>query len=224
MIFEDRWAAGHALGVRLLEYLCHVPPAGSPLVLALPRGGVPVGQAVAEVIDADLDVIVARKIGLPGQPEFGIGAVTPDGPPLLDHHVLRRVGLTEHDLTVSVAREQQEAVRRLRRYRGDEPLPEITDRLVVVVDDGLATGVTARAAVRALRPRRPARVVFAAPVCAADSIAPLENDADAVVCLHCPTDFGAVGAWYADFTQLTDDEVDALLAAARLRGTARTPS
>jgi putative phosphoribosyl transferase len=210
--FADRWEAGRTLGEKAAEYLrYHAQGTGRPLVLALPRGGVPVGYAVAEAIDGELDVTVARKIGLPGQPEFGVGAVTPQGPPLLDHRTLGRLGLTDDDLAQVVARERAEAVRQMRRYRGDRPAPALAGRLGVVVDDGLATGVTARAALRTLRARRPARLVFAAPVCAADSIASLEGDADGVICLHCPAGFDAVSSWYTNFPQVSDDEVERLL-------------
>jgi predicted phosphoribosyltransferase len=209
------------LGEKVAEYLHHhAQGTGRPLVLALPRGGVPVGYAVAEAIDGELDVTAARKIGLPGQPEFGVGAVTPQGAPLLDHRTLGRLGLTDDDLAPVVARERAEAVRQTQQYRRGNPAPELAGRLLVVVDDGLATGVTARAALRALRAQRPARLVFAAPVCAADSIASLEGEADGVICVHCPADFRAVGAWYADFQQVSDDEVERLLTAAR---SARAP-
>ncbi|MBX6355411.1 MAG: phosphoribosyltransferase [Micromonosporaceae bacterium] len=214
-MFTDRPEAGRILGEKVVDYLRQTQATERPLVLALPRGGVPVGYAVAEAVDGDLDVMVARKIGLPGQPEFGIGAVTSQGPPLLDRRVLGRVGLTDDDLAPSVARERAEAVRRLRQYRGEQAEPQVGGRLVVVVDDGLATGVTARAALRALRAQRPARLVFAAPVCAADSVAAVRAESDAVICVHCPTDFGAVGSWYTTFEQTTDEEVVRLLSAAR---------
>jgi putative phosphoribosyl transferase len=214
-MFNDRWEAGRILGEKVTDYLRQTQVTERPLVLALPRGGVPVGSVVAEAIGGELDVMVARKVGLPGQPEFGVGAVTAQGPPLLDHRVLGRVGLTDDDLAPAVARERAEAVRRLREYRGEQAEPRVGGRLAVVVDDGLATGVTARAALRALRAQRPARLVFAAPVCAADSIAGVQAESDAVVCVHCPAEFGAVGSFYTNFEQTSDEEVVQLLNAAR---------
>jgi putative phosphoribosyl transferase len=210
-LFADRARAGRALAVVVAQDLGRHPGGGRPIVLALPRGGVPVAYEVARALDADLDVLVARKIGLPWQQEFGIGAVAEHGTPLFDEWVLRQVGLTETELAPAVERERAEVRRRLRTYRGNRPPPDLTGRTVVVVDDGLATGVTARAALRGLRGERPARLIFAAPVCAADSAELVRADADAVLCVRRPEDFGAVGAWYEDFRQLTDDEVSALL-------------
>lgn len=218
-IFTDRAEAGRLLGASVAAYLGRVgPPRRPPLVLALPRGGVPVAREVARAIGGELDVVVARKIGMPGHPEFGIGAVAEDGPAIFNTEVLRRAGLTEQDLAGTVAAERAEVARRLRRYRGDRPPPDVTGRVVVLVDDGLATGVTAAAALRALRQRQPDRLIFAAPVCADDSADALEAVADAVICEHRPRHFRAVGEWYADFSQLTDDEVEAILA-----GAAQTP-
>jgi predicted phosphoribosyltransferase len=192
-------------------------------VLALPRGGVPVGAEVARAVGAELDVVVARKIGMPGHPEFGIGAVTADGPPIFNQEVLRRVGLTETDLAGAVATERAEARRRLRRYRGDRPPPEVADRLVIVVDDGLATGVTALAALRAVRDKRPRRLAFAAPVCAPEAAASLAAEVDALVCVRTPQRFGAVGEFYDNFEQLSDEQVEAVLTRAADMPTGRRP-
>ena len=210
--FADRGQAGAVLAAEVTAWLRRNSPPGRPLVLGLPRGGVPVAAAVAAAIDAELDVLVVRKIGMPGQPEFGIGALTASGAPLFDTNTLTLLGLTEAGLQDVVARESAEAQRRAQRYRGDKPPPVITDRLVVVVDDGLATGVTARAALRWVRQQHPAYVVFAAPVCAADSARALHSEADAVLCVSAPEDFGAVGRWYSSFEQISDEEVEKLLA------------
>jgi putative phosphoribosyl transferase len=208
-MFANRADAGARLARRLAEM-----PWSDPVVLGLARGGVPIAQRVADALGAPLDVAVARKIGAPGRPEFGVGAVTADGPPHYDERTLAALGLTPDDLCSDCERERAEARRRLQRYRrGREPVP-LAGRDVLVVDDGLATGVTARAALGELRAAGPARLVFAAPVCARDSRAALcaEKAADEVVCLCVPPELGAVGIWYRDFGQTSDDEVLAALA------------
>jgi putative phosphoribosyl transferase len=179
-----------------------------PLVLALPRGGVPVAVPVAERLRADLDVVVARKIGAPGQEELGVGAIAEDGPPVFDEDTLAYLRLTPDDLAGTVAREREELARRVRRYRGGRPAPAATGRTVILVDDGLATGVTARAALRWLRDQRPARLILAIPVCARQARDAISPDADEVVCLSTPRSFRAVSDWYEDFRQLSDEDVD----------------
>jgi predicted phosphoribosyltransferase len=196
----------------------HLP---DPVVLALPRGGVPVGLAVARALNAPFDVYVARKIGLPWRPELGVGAVAEDGQSVFDRVLLRQVGLEPDDLEPVVTRERAEARRRVVLYRGDRPLPPIAGRTVVLVDDGLATGVTARAAFAALRLQRPGRLVFAAPVCAAEPARALASEVDEVICPHRPESFIAVGGWYGDFAQVTDAEVLSLLAEGRRPEAAR---
>jgi putative phosphoribosyl transferase len=212
--FVDRAEAGRALGVVVADHLAGTDRPGRPIVLALPRGGVPVGCSVAMAIDADLDVIVARKIGLPSQPEFGIGAVTENGPPYLDWPTLRRLGFDHAQLEPLIQHERAEVRRRLRLYRGDRPRPDLAGRTVVIVDDGLATGVTARAALASVRAEGPAYLVFAAPVCAADSAMALRGAADAVLTVLAPAALRAVGLWYDDFAQLSDADVVRWLAAA----------
>ncbi|GAA5134691.1 phosphoribosyltransferase [Pseudonocardia adelaidensis] len=207
--FADRADAGARLADRLADM-----PWSDPVVLGLARGGVPVAVHVADALRAPLDVAVARKIAAPGRPEFGIGAVTADGPPCYDERTLAALGLTPDDLREDCERERAEARRRLRRYRqGRDPMP-LAGRDVLLVDDGLATGVTARAALGELRGARPSRLVFAAPVCARESRDALcaGGDADDVVCVSAPREFGAVGSWYRDFGQTSDEEVLAALA------------
>lgn len=214
-MFQDRREAGRGLATRLAERLDKIGVAGRPLVLALPRGGLPVGQEIAAHLGGDLDVSVARKIGLPSQPEFGIGAVTADGPPRFNQEVLQQVGLTEADLAPAVQREREEARRRVRSYRGDREPAEISNRTVIVVDDGVATGVTAMTALRDVRSKAPQHLIFAAPACAKEAAELISGEADAVVCVHIPEYFAAVGAWYRDFAQLTDQDVQTILAEAR---------
>jgi putative phosphoribosyl transferase len=213
-VFLDRVQAGRALAAVVSQHLLGTGRRDRPLVLALPRGGVPVGYEVARSIGADLDLIVARKIGAPWQPELAVGAVGEDGPAIVNTNLVRRTGIGERQLTQMVKRERVEVARRLLRYRGDRPRPDPSNRTVIVVDDGLATGATARAALAAARAGRPAYLVFAAPVCANDAIVGLRSYADAVLCVVAPDDLYAVGLWYADFAQVPDDEVTRLLTAA----------
>jgi predicted phosphoribosyltransferase len=206
MQFHDRRHAGRELAERLrIEQEKGVLP--HPLVLALPRGGVAVAREVARALDAPLDVLVVRKIGAPFQEELGVGAIAGDDEPLFDDDALDRLGLTETALAPVVEREREELRRRLRRYRHDRPPPDLADRTVIVVDDGLATGVTARAALRSVRRQGPERVVLAAPVCSPQAAELLRAEADAVICLRRPGDFMAVGLCYEEFEQLTDEDV-----------------
>jgi putative phosphoribosyl transferase len=182
-----------------------------PIVLALPRGGVPVAAEVAARLHAPLDVYVARKVGMPGRPEAGIGAVAEDGLAVIGLDLDGAVANAWPALVVDV---RDEIERRVRLYRGGRPLPQLRGAEVVLVDDGLATGVTAEAALRALRAHEPCRLVLAVPACAADTadrLAPLVDD---IVCVHRSNNFAAVGLWYRDFRQTTDDEVLQTLAGA----------
>ncbi|MEV4343729.1 phosphoribosyltransferase family protein [Actinoplanes sp. NPDC049596] len=206
LIFQDRDDAGRQLAEAVAAQLPR-HPGPAPLVLALPRGGVPIAVHVAARIGGELDVVIARKIGAPGRPEYGIGAIAEDGPPVFDEAALAALELTEADLSPTVAEERAELARRTHEYRGDRPVPDPTAREVVVVDDGLATGVTARAALRWLRGHHPYRLVLAVPVCSPQALDTLTGHADAVICLSAPATFRAVGQWYQDFTQLTDFDV-----------------
>lgn len=208
--FEDRADAGRRLAGRLVRYMDE-----DPVVLALPRGGVPVGYEVSRSLGAPLDVIVARKLGAPDQPELGIGAVAPGGVRVLNAAAVQALDIPEDYLDRITRREMAEVERRLRHFRGERPEPEVRGRTAILVDDGLATGVTARAAIEALRRRGPRRVVLAVPVCAAATEAWMRDEVDDLVCLQVPPDLGAIGFWYRDFDQTSDDEVTGLLEAAR---------
>jgi putative phosphoribosyl transferase len=225
-LFADRRAAGRLLTARLRHALpapggrqaggeptgtSPAPAAASSLVLALPRGGVPVAREVANALAAPLDVLVTRKIGYPRQPELGVGAIAEGGEPVYDDEFLRRLGLSRGDLAPVVARERAELDRRVRVYRGGRPPPDVAGRVVILVDDGLATGVTARAALRSLRSRSAGQTVLAVPVAAPSSAAAMLREADSVVALALPETFRAVGEWYVSFGQLTDSDVLELL-------------
>jgi predicted phosphoribosyltransferase len=210
-LFANRTEAGAQLGELLRQR-----DWTDPVVLGLARGGLPVAAPVAAALGAPLDVAVARKIGAPAQPEFGLGAVTADGPAYYDRRSLAALGLTEDDLRAVCERERAEARRRLDRYRQSADPVRLTDRDVMLIDDGLATGVTARAALGQLRAASPRRLVFAAPVCAHDSRAEMRTEIDEVICLSAPHEFVAVGLWYRDFPQTSDEEVLATLAQARV--------
>lgn len=211
-MFADRRDAGRQLAERLTEYR-----GDDTVVLALPRGGVPVGAEVASALGARLDVIVARKLGAPGRPELGVGAIAEGGEPIVDEQTLRMLGLDLEDLRSTVQTERAELARRRSQYRGDRELPDLTGRTVVLVDDGLATGVTARAALAALREHKPARLVLAVPVAAPQTARRMAEEADEVVVVSTPEHFAAVGQWYRDFTQTSDEDVLELLAAAQAR-------
>ncbi|WP_344533428.1 phosphoribosyltransferase [Streptomyces albiaxialis] len=214
MRFRDRLHAGEELAGWFEEW-ADTPELRDPLVLALPRGGVPVGVVVARALGAPLDVLVAAKIGVPGHPESGIGALAGEDPPLYDHAALSVLGMTEDDLAPDTERVREEVRRRERLYRGDRPKPAVRGRSVIVVDDGLATGVTARAALRSVRPAEPERLVLAVPVCSPHVLTGLRDEADVIACPHRPEDFLSVGQWYDDFSQVTDAAVlDALHAGA----------
>lgn len=188
-----------------------------PVVFALPRGGVPVGAEVARDLGAPLEIVVARKLGAPDQPEFGIGAVAADGGRVLNERAIRELGISEDYLEWISDREAAEAARRLRLFRGDRPYPDLDGRTAILVDDGLATGVTALAALRALRRMRPGRLILAVPVCAPQTAARLRTETDELLCLVAPADLAAVGLWYENFDQTPDEEVVRLLEEARHR-------
>jgi putative phosphoribosyl transferase len=185
------------------------------VVFGLPRGGVPVGYEISRALGVPLDVFVSRKLGAPDQPEFGIGAVAAGGVRILNTDVIRRLGIPDEYVERITAQEVAEVNRRLRFFRGGRPEPEVAGRTAILVDDGIATGVTARAAVEALRLRKPQRLILAAPVCAAQTAELFESRVDELVCLAAPSDLGAIGLWYKNFEQTTDEEVVQLLEKAR---------
>jgi putative phosphoribosyl transferase len=209
--FPGRAAAGSLLGERLKSAYPALDPERA-VVLALPRGGVPVGREVAACLGVPLDVLVTRKIGHPQEPELGLGAVAEGGEPVFDEFMLRQVALREEDLTEVVAREQAELRRRVQVYRGGRPPPDAEGKHVFIVDDGLATGVTARAAVRAVRSRGAVWTVLAAPVASESAMESLKAETDEVVIFITPRRFRSVGEFYAEFGQLTDADVLTLLA------------
>ena len=212
LIFKNRREAGQKLAVRLLRYKQE-----QPVVLALPRGGVPVGYEVALALHAPLDIVVVRKLGAPGQPELGIGAVVDGDHPqgVLNEEVVRHLDVSEEYVQHEVARQLREIHRRQQKYRGDLAAIDVAGRTAIVVDDGLATGGSMRAALRGVRRANPKRVVLAVPVAPADTLESLASETDDVVCLSTPSFFGAVGNFYDDFSQTSDDEVIRLLGAAQ---------
>lgn len=210
MQFRDRKQAGQQLAEQL-RFRQEKGALPDPVVLALPRGGVAVAQEVARELDAPLDVLVVRKIGAPFQEELGVGAIAGDDEPLFDENTLEQLGLSKAALAATVERERAELHRREQRYREGRPAPDLRGRTVIIVDDGMATGVTARAAVRSVRRQEPERIVLAVPVCSPEASDQLHAEADEVVCLHRPAAFMAVGLWYERFDQLSDQDVLAAL-------------
>lgn len=210
MRFRDRTTAGQLLGRRLVE--AELPP--PHLVLALPRGGVPVGAEVARALGAPLDVLVVRKLGFPGQPELAAGAIASGGITVLNRDLLDDSGLASRRLQEVMEAEGRELARRERLYRGDRPFPALEGQTVILVDDGLATGATMRAAVDAVRTRSPGLLVVAVPVAPWETLRRLEATADRVVALLAPDDFMAIGQWYDRFDQVSDDEVHRYLSGA----------
>lgn len=205
MRFRNRRAAGQVLATNLTPYGINAR------VLALPRGGVPVAFKVAQVLGAPLDVFLVRKLGVPGHEELALGALASGGVRVINDELVRSLRIAEPEIEAVAAREGEELLRRERLYRGARPFPQLAGHTVIVVDDGLATGATMRAAVAALRQENPERIVVGAPVASAEACELLRREADAVVCLTTPTPFLGVGRWYAHFLQTSDEEVQRLL-------------
>jgi putative phosphoribosyl transferase len=206
-LFRDRRDAGEQLATRLAAFADE-----QPVVLGLPRGGVPVACEVARALSAPLDVIVVRKLGVPFQPELGMGAVGEDGVRVLNEEIVRIAHVEPDELARVETRERAEVEARARRFRAGRPRIDLTGRTVIVIDDGIATGGTARAALQVARAQGASRVVLAVPVAPPETVQELRGDADEVVCLQTPTPFFAIGQWYRDFSQVPDERVTALLA------------
>jgi putative phosphoribosyl transferase len=209
MQYLDRRDAGRQLAVELMPYAEE-----QPVIVALPRGGVPIGAEVAQALRAPLEILAVRKLGAPGNPELGVGAVTEDGTGVLDARSADMLGMTQAMLDATLARESQELRRRVGRYRDRRPAISVRGRTAIVVDDGLATGLTDLAAVRTLRKRGARHIVVAVPVGSSESVAMLAAEADRVVCLKVPKRLFGVGMWYRDFTPVSDEDVLALLSEA----------
>ena len=205
--FQDRSEAGQFLATRVVRH------AGDPslLVLAMPRGGVPVAYEVAKVLKAPLDIFLVRKLGVPGYEELSMGAITSGGARVLNHEIIQRLGISEKVIEAITQEKLQDLERRERIYRGKREPLTIEGRTVILVDDGLATGASMRAAVHALKTKQPKKIIAAVPIGSADTCNQIRGEADEVVCGMTPDPFYAVGAWYSDFMQITDEEINQLL-------------
>ncbi len=214
-VFADRREAGRVLGEALDRRL----EADSPLVLGLARGGVPVAAEVARELGGELDVLVVRKVGVPGQPELAAGAIASGGIQVLSERVMGMTGLDENDLQPVVEREQAELERREQAYRGDRPPLDVSGRTVILADDGMATGSSMLAAVKAVRKLGASRIIVAVPTASDEAAADIGREADEVVCLDTPSPYMAVGYWYRNFGQTSDEEVRELLHESTTAGT-----
>lgn len=205
---RGRTQAGRELGAALRSYRGR----DDVLVLALPRGGVPVACELAEALGTPVDLMIVRKLGTPGQEELAMGAIASGGVRVLNADIISSLGITDHAIEQVESRERRELERREHAYRGNRPRPSIEGKCVILVDDGVATGATMRAGIAALRQQRPARIVIAVPVAPPDTVDLLKQEADEVVCLATPEPFWAIGRWYVEFPQLSDAEVRECLA------------
>lgn len=206
MIFQNRAEAGKLLAKKLENY-CDK----KPIVLGMPRGGVVVAFEVAQFLKAPLDVVVARKLGAPGQPEYAIGAIAPGDVLVFNTETQTFFSKTSPEVQKIIAEEKVEMARRIKLYRGTDKELNLKSRIVIIVDDGIATGQSALAAIRSVKKQNPARIIFAAPVGARDSVDLLKREVDEIICLETPAEFNAVGLWYHEFLQTSDEEVIDLL-------------
>jgi len=214
IMFSNRVEAGRLLGNKLREF----GPFEHGLILALPRGGVPVAAEVARILNLPLDLMLVRKLGVPGHEELAMGAIATGGAVVFNEDLLEVLPIDEADIDRVTSEERRELARRQRLYRGDREEPRLEDRTIILVDDGLATGATMRAAIAALKQNRPKRIVVAAAVAPRETVASLRMEAHDVVCLATPEPFMGVGRWYTDFSQTTDAEVQQLLGQAWSKG------
>jgi putative phosphoribosyl transferase len=207
-MFRDRIQVGKLLA----EQIEGLEKIDRPIVLAIPRGGVPVAREIALVLRAPLDLVITRKIGAPGEPEFAVGAVTQDGEMIVDKETVRMLGISERYLQEEKARQTQEIHERMRKYRGNRPYPDLARKTVVIVDDGIATGNTMIAAIKSLRKQKPASIIVAVGVAPRETVEKLLQVADRVICLDTPEPFYAIGQFYEKFEQVGDEEVTRMLA------------
>lgn len=210
MIYKDRQDAGRQLAEKLTKFKDE-----NPIIIALPRGGVVTGYEVAKVLHAPLDVLITRKLGAPFQPELGIGAIAPNNVRILNLDAIRFIGISKDQMEEIIQRETKEMHRRIKLYRGNLPPLDLQGKTVIVVDDGLATGVTAGAAILAIRQMTPEKIILAVPVSPIDTASRFKEEVDEFICLQQPHDFFAVGQYYYDFDQVTDEQVISLLELSR---------
>jgi len=207
MVFQDRCEAGRTLAKELSSFKGQ----DDVIVLGIPRGGVVVGREIAEALNVPLDVYITRKIGAPHNPELAIGAVASDGTLILDYQLAKRLGVSQDYIDAESERQRREIERRVTEYRGKLPAPELKGKVVILADDGVATGATTLASIRAIRTQEPDQLILAVPVGPRDTIESLKREVDQLFCLHAPEIFWAVGAFYSIFDQTSDEEVKALL-------------
>lgn len=204
--FEDRREAGRRLGEGLRKYKSE-----NPIILAIPRGGVVVGYEVAKILKAPLDIIIARKIGVPFQPELGMGAVAEGDVEILDEKLIKTLKIPKKSVDEAIEKERKEIQRRISLYRNNKAHIDVRNRIVIIVDDGLATGVSAKAAIKSIKKLKAKKIIFASPVCAKDTLRDMKHLVDDFICLLTPSEFSSVGLWYQNFDQVTDEEVKELL-------------
>jgi putative phosphoribosyl transferase len=206
MIFADRYDAGKHLASEIKK-----KGYSTPYVIGLARGGLPVAFEVAKALKSPLSVLVVRKLGVPALAELGFGAIAPSGIMVLNEEIVRIAGLSKYEINLARQKEQAELSRRIKRYGAKPEMPEIKDKIAILVDDGIATGISAQAAIKYLKVFNPKKVVLATPVCSPETLQMLKAEADEVICLNSPAYFSAVGEWYKDFSQTSDEEVIELL-------------